>query len=92
MAEIEHFVHPNKKQHPKFASIADLKIQLYSREEQLNGNNPVRVSLGDAVKKVSVFFIFIFFLFFVFSFFFFIYGYILTILVFSYSVLAGYYC
>lgn len=54
MAEIEHFVHPNKKQHPKFASIADLKIQLYSREEQLNGNNPVRVSLGDAVKKGTI--------------------------------------
>lgn len=32
MAEIEHFVDPNIKDHPKFNSVADLKLPLLSAE------------------------------------------------------------
>ncbi|KJE91584.1 glycyl-tRNA synthetase [Capsaspora owczarzaki ATCC 30864] len=54
MAEIEHFVHPEKKDHPKFASVADLGVLLYSREDQLSGRNPSRVKLGDAIKNGTI--------------------------------------
>jgi glycyl-tRNA synthetase (class II) len=34
-AEIEHFVNPEDKRHPKFANIADLQPLLYSRAMQM---------------------------------------------------------
>ena len=34
MAEIEHFVDPENKKHPKFNSVAHLKLPLYSAEHQ----------------------------------------------------------
>ena len=40
MAEIEHFVNPSAKDHPKFASVASLVLPLYSQGQQeiLGGN------------------------------------------------------
>jgi len=50
MAEIEHFVDPTDKSHPKFADLADLQIQLYSASNQMNGESAKFVRLGDAVQ------------------------------------------
>ncbi|ELW67931.1 Glycyl-tRNA synthetase [Tupaia chinensis] len=41
MAEIEHFVDPNEKDHPKFQNVADLHINLYSAKAQGVINNSV---------------------------------------------------
>ena len=53
MAEIEHFVHPNKKNnHPKFRScgISSLRIPLLSKEQQAaDGSCLTEMSLGEAV-------------------------------------------
>jgi len=32
MAEIEHFVDPNNKDHPKFSQVWDMKLPLWSAE------------------------------------------------------------
>ncbi|XP_034257594.1 glycine--tRNA ligase [Pantherophis guttatus] len=51
MAEIEHFVDPMEKCHPKFQNVADLHILLYSAKAQTSGQ-PARVMcLGDAVEQ-----------------------------------------
>jgi glycyl-tRNA synthetase len=34
MAEIEHFVNPNDKQHPRFGDVADVELNLFSRDLQ----------------------------------------------------------
>jgi glycyl-tRNA synthetase len=34
-AEIEHFVNPDDKRHPKFSKVADLQPLLYSRDMQM---------------------------------------------------------
>lgn len=49
-AEIEHFVDPRCKDHPKFASIADMKVNLYGREQQLTTFEPEMMELGEAVR------------------------------------------
>ncbi|XP_034717548.1 glycine--tRNA ligase-like isoform X2 [Etheostoma cragini] len=49
MAEIEHFVDPNDKIHPKFSSVADLDILLFSSEAQTSGQSAHIMRLGDAV-------------------------------------------
>jgi len=36
MAEIEHFVDPLNKKHPKFKNVAHIKLPLYSADNQLN--------------------------------------------------------
>ena len=51
MAEIEHFIDPNNKTHPKFQTVADLQIQLYSAENQANGHSAQLIRLGDAVRS-----------------------------------------
>ncbi|CAF2499250.1 unnamed protein product [Rotaria sp. Silwood2] len=51
MAEIEHFVDPTDKSHPKFETVANLKIQLYSASNQMSGESPQLVRVGDAVRS-----------------------------------------
>ncbi|XP_028934038.1 glycine--tRNA ligase [Ornithorhynchus anatinus] len=51
MAEIEHFVDPSDKQHPKFPSVADLTLCLYSAKAQVSGQSAQRTRLGDAVEQ-----------------------------------------
>ncbi|XP_018424467.1 PREDICTED: glycine--tRNA ligase [Nanorana parkeri] len=51
MAEIEHFVDPNEKNHPKFPNVADLNILLYSSKAQLSGESAHKMRLGDAVEQ-----------------------------------------
>lgn len=52
MAEIEHFVDPNEKDHPKFQSVADLHLYLYSAKAQVSGQSARKMRLGDAVEQV----------------------------------------
>lgn len=49
MAEIEHFVHPNEKNTPKFASVADLKLNLLSAASQDAHCEIVTLTLREAV-------------------------------------------
>ncbi|XP_034024851.1 glycine--tRNA ligase [Thalassophryne amazonica] len=51
MAEIEHFVDPNEKVHPKFSNVADLDIMLYSSNAQTSGQSATIMRLGDAVEQ-----------------------------------------
>lgn len=53
MAEIEHFVDPTEKVHPKFSNVADLDILLYSSKAQTSGQSATIMRLGDAVEQVS---------------------------------------
>ncbi|NWS56294.1 GARS ligase, partial [Chunga burmeisteri] len=51
MAEIEHFVDPSEKNHPKFQNVADLNILLYSSKAQVSGQSANVMRLGDAVQQ-----------------------------------------
>uniref|UniRef100_A0A8C5BEX2 Glycine--tRNA ligase n=1 Tax=Gadus morhua TaxID=8049 RepID=A0A8C5BEX2_GADMO len=51
MAEIEHFVDPMEKVHPKFSNVADLNITLYSSKAQTSGQSAHIMRLGDAVEQ-----------------------------------------
>lgn len=52
MAEIEHFVHPERKEHPKFDQVKELKLPLFSRDKQLTDGKVIRdLTLGEAVAK-----------------------------------------
>ncbi|XP_075936896.1 glycine--tRNA ligase-like isoform X3 [Anarhichas minor] len=51
MAEIEHFVDPNEKIHPKFSNMADLDILLFSSKAQTSGQSAHIMRLGDAVEQ-----------------------------------------
>jgi len=50
MAEIEHFVDPTDKTHPKFETVANLQVQLYSASNQMSGESAQLIRLGDAVR------------------------------------------
>ncbi|KAJ7396163.1 glycine--tRNA ligase [Pitangus sulphuratus] len=52
MAEIEHFVDPSEKNHPKFENVADLNILLYSSKAQVSGQSAHVMRLGDAVQQL----------------------------------------
>jgi glycyl-tRNA synthetase len=51
IAEIEHFLDPLDKTHPKFETVADLEIPLYSAIDQTNGHSAQLVRLDDAVRS-----------------------------------------
>jgi len=52
MAEIEYFVDPQNKSHPKFHQYANHKIPLFSAKCQEKGLPPhTDMTLGDAVKQ-----------------------------------------
>uniref|UniRef100_A0A8C5Z391 glycine--tRNA ligase n=1 Tax=Marmota marmota marmota TaxID=9994 RepID=A0A8C5Z391_MARMA len=51
MAEIEHFVDPSEKDHPKFQNVADLYLCLYSAKAQVSGQSARKMRLGDAVEQ-----------------------------------------
>jgi len=55
MAEIEHFVNPDDKSHPKFKNVADLEIHLFPRDEQMALKSHVKMRIGDAVSMVRLF-------------------------------------
>eukprot|EP00262_Sarcandra_glabra_P000567 TRINITY_DN1067_c0_g1_i1.p1 TRINITY_DN1067_c0_g1~~TRINITY_DN1067_c0_g1_i1.p1 ORF type:complete len:735 (-),score=133.68 TRINITY_DN1067_c0_g1_i1:191-2395(-) len=54
LAEIEHFVDPDDKSHPKYNDVADLEFLMFPREEQLTGKSAIKLCLGEAVSKGTV--------------------------------------
>jgi len=52
MAEIEHFCDPTILTHPKFASIQDTEMTLFSACDQMDGKKPKSMTIGEAVKSV----------------------------------------
>ena len=53
MAEIEHFVDPVDKSHPKFASVSHVELPLISACNQMDGKPVMKMSIGEAVKSVG---------------------------------------
>jgi glycyl-tRNA synthetase len=52
MAEIEHFVDPEKKEHHRFDEVRHVKLELLDRKVQLAGKTgTVTTSVGEAVEK-----------------------------------------
>jgi glycyl-tRNA synthetase len=49
-AEIEHFVSPDDKSHVKFHAVANMTVSLYGRVQQLTTFEPVRTTIGEAVR------------------------------------------
>jgi glycyl-tRNA synthetase len=54
MAEIEHFVDASDKSHPKFADIEHVEVTLYSAKNQVSGQPTETVTIGNAVRSVSL--------------------------------------
>eukprot|EP00298_Acanthocystis_sp_HF-20_P016048 c21358_g1_i2.p1 GENE.c21358_g1_i2~~c21358_g1_i2.p1 ORF type:complete len:681 (+),score=337.74 c21358_g1_i2:44-2086(+) len=54
LAEIEHFVNPDEKAHPKFDKVKNQKINLFPRERQLMVQGTISISIGDAVAQKMV--------------------------------------
>jgi len=53
MAEIEHFCDPADKNHPKFESVEDTEMLLFSAANQMDGKPAELHSAGHAVDKVK---------------------------------------
>lgn len=52
MAEIEHFVDPNNKDHHKFSQIQDMKLPLWSADSQETNSKLITdMTLKEAVEK-----------------------------------------
>lgn len=51
MAEIEHFVNPNDKRHPKFKRLAHVKLVLFPADAQLSTGRTTVMTIGDAVAQ-----------------------------------------
>lgn len=55
MAEIEHYVDPLDKAHPRFAEVKDVKLSLLAKDVQLDGRTDLtEMTIGDAVAQVCV--------------------------------------
>lgn len=50
-AEIEYFVDPQAKAHPKFKLVADMRVTLFHHVEQLAAKEPFEMSIGEAVAQ-----------------------------------------
>ncbi|KAJ2854389.1 Glycine--tRNA ligase 1, mitochondrial [Coemansia erecta] len=52
MAEIEHYVDPKNKDHPRFDEVADIKLSLLPASVQLQGSaEPIQISIREAVAQ-----------------------------------------
>ncbi|RRT57501.1 hypothetical protein B296_00039724, partial [Ensete ventricosum] len=51
LAEIEHFVDPEAKTHPKFVDVSNLEFLMFPRKEQMAGESAKPMILGEAVSK-----------------------------------------
>ncbi|KAK4371323.1 hypothetical protein RND71_010798 [Anisodus tanguticus] len=54
LAEIEHFVDPQNKSHPKFSDVAKLEFLMFPRDEQVSGQSAKKLQLGEAVSRGTV--------------------------------------
>ena len=51
-AEIEHFVHPEQKDHARFGEVTGVELNLFSRDAQLGAvKKPFPMTIGEAVEK-----------------------------------------
>lgn len=55
MAEIEHFCDPRDKSHSKFSDVENTVMKLYSACNQMDGQPPVDITIGQAVSQVNNF-------------------------------------
>jgi glycyl-tRNA synthetase (class II) len=54
MAEIEHYVDPKSKDHPRFEEVKNYKLRLLPKETQNQGKTDItEMEVGEAVEKVS---------------------------------------
>ena len=54
MAEIEHFVHPEKRNSfSKFCNVSDLQVNFFSACNQMDGKSSERLTVGEAVRTVG---------------------------------------
>lgn len=51
MAEIEHFVHPERKEHPKFNTVKDVVLTLFPQGNQMTDGKTKQMSIGDATTQ-----------------------------------------
>ncbi|CAD5215511.1 unnamed protein product [Bursaphelenchus xylophilus] len=51
MCEIEHFLDPTDKDHPRFKEVADLELNLFSACDQMDGKGARLTKIGEAVKN-----------------------------------------
>ncbi|KDP22529.1 hypothetical protein JCGZ_26360 [Jatropha curcas] len=51
LAEIEHFVDPDDKSHPKFPEVENLEFLMFPREAQVSGQSARRMRIGEAVSR-----------------------------------------
>ncbi|GAY66576.1 hypothetical protein CUMW_249840, partial [Citrus unshiu] len=51
LAEIEHFVDPKDKSHPKFSEVKNLEFLMFPREEQMSAQSAKKIRLGEAVSR-----------------------------------------
>lgn len=51
LAEIEHFVDPDDKSHPKYSEVENLEFLMFPRDLQMSGQSAKRLCLGEAVSK-----------------------------------------
>lgn len=54
LAEIEHFIDPSDDVHPKLATVANVVVTLYPRDNQTTSNTMVRMTIGDAVRSALI--------------------------------------
>lgn len=54
LAEIEHFVDPEDKSHPKFSEVANLEFLMFPRQDQVSGQSARIIRLGEAVSGVGL--------------------------------------
>ena len=51
MAEIEYFIDPQDKTHPKFDQVSGLQLPLYNRQTQMDNQDPLDITIKEAVEK-----------------------------------------
>lgn len=54
MGEIEHFVHPDRKEHPKFKLVENQVMSLLSKADQVGEEKSRQITIGEAVKTKLV--------------------------------------
>lgn len=54
MAEIEHFCDPSDKSHSKFRDVENTTMKLYSACNQMDGQPPIDITIGQAVSQVQI--------------------------------------
>ena len=50
-AEIEHFLDPEDKSHPKFKNVKDVKIKFYPCEAQMAGTDLLHITVEQALEQ-----------------------------------------